>query len=129
MLFLFLLTSFYTLYVVVFVVQSLLLGLFLNVIHFTPYLASFSVLTFYCYGSWKSLEEKYLLLKRIVYKACRDKPDPDTRDDNEISLKENEKISLKENEELIPVVTEELYENVRKKFLPYGVSLFLVVLN
>ena len=110
---------FQTLYVLVFMIQSLLLGLFLNVIHFTPYLASFSVLTFYCYSSWKSLEEKYLLLKRIVYKACRDKPDdPDERDDSEISLKENEI--------LLPVVSKELYENVRKKFMPYDVNLFLV---
>ena len=118
---------FQTLYVLLFMIQSLLLGLFLNVIHFTPYLASFSVLAFYCYSSWKSLEEKYLLLKRIVYKACRDKPDdPDERDDSEIGPKENENISLKENEELLPVVSKELYENVRKKFMPYDVNLFLV---
>ena len=40
-------------------IVSILLGLFLNLFYFIPYFAYFSVLTFYCYTYWKTMEEKY----------------------------------------------------------------------
>jgi hypothetical protein len=54
-------------------ILSFLLGLFLNLIYFIPYFAFFSVLTFYCCSYWKTMEEKYCVLKRLIYEACRDK--------------------------------------------------------
>jgi hypothetical protein len=96
-------------YILVFIIQSFLLGLFLNLIYFIPYLASFFVLTFYCHGYWKSLEEKYFLLKLLIYEACRDKQDD---------------VDLKENEKFLSVVSTELYENIREKLLPYHTNLF-----
>jgi hypothetical protein len=102
-------------YILVFVIQSLLLGLVLNLIYFIPYLASFFVLTFYCHGYWKSLEKKYFVLKHLIYEACRDK-----QDDN---------VDLKENEKLLSVVSTELYENIREKLLPYHTNLFWISLK
>ena len=62
--------------------QSLLLGLFLNLTHFLPYLAAIAVFTFYSYGTWKLIEGKYFLLKLIIHEECQAKI-LDTRHANE----------------------------------------------
>ena len=101
-------------YILVLTIQSFLLGLVINLVYFIPHLATFSVVTFYSCTIWKSLEEKYLLLKLLIYEACQDKqviPD------------------LQENEKLISVVSKELYNKIRKKFLPYRTNLFWVFLK
>mgnify|MGYP002804069528 FL=1 len=104
-------------YIFVLTIQSLLLGLVINLVYFIPHLATFSVVTFYSYTIWKSLEDKYLLLKLLIYEACQDNQvNADIRD-------------LEENEKLISVVSKELYSKIRKKVLPYRTNLFWVFLK
>ena len=102
--------------IVILVITSFLLGLFLNLIYFIPYLALFSVLTFYCYTYWKTMEEKYLVLKQLIYEACRE-----TQNINNGCIPNRHP---KPNEEVIPVVSKELYDKIRKKLLPYDTNLF-----
>ena len=102
-------------------IVSLLLGLFLNLIFFIPYLAFFSVLTFYCVSYWKSMEEKYLLLKQLIYEACRDiKHDYNDFEPNR---------RLKRNERVLPVVSKQLYDKIREKLLPYDENLFYLAVK
>ena len=102
--------------ITIFMIVSFLLGLFLNLIYFIPYFAFFSVLTFYCYTYWKTMEEKYLVLKQLIYEACRE-----TQNINNGCIPNRHP---KPNEEVIPVVSKELYDKIRKKLLPYDTNLF-----
>ena len=65
--------QFHISYILTFAIQSLLLGLFLNLTYFLPYLTAISVFTFYGHGIWKSVEEKYFLLKLLIYEECQEK--------------------------------------------------------
>ena len=104
-------------YILVLTIQSFLLGLVINLVYFIPHLATFSVVTFYSYSIWKSLEEKYLLLKLLIYEACQgNQVNKDIRD-------------LEENEKLISVVSKELYNKIREKLLPYRTNIFWIILN
>ena len=105
-----------TLVAMICAVQSFLLGLFLNLIHFTPYFAFFSVLTFYCCSYWKTMEEKYCVLKRLIYEACRDKQQVNN------GCIPNRQPKLKEK--VLPVVSKELYDEIREELLPYDTNLF-----
>ena len=100
---------------------SLLSGLFLNLIFFIPHLAFFSVLTFYCISYWKSMEENYLLLKQLIYEACRD-----TKHDDNNFIKNR---LLKRNEKVLPVVSKKLYDKIREKLLPYDENLFYLAVK
>ena len=97
-------------------IVSILLGLFLNLFYFMPYFAFFSVLTFYCCTYWKTMEEKYFLLKRLIYEACRE-----TENINNGCIPNRHP---KPNEDVIPVVSKRLYDEIRKKLLPYDTNLF-----
>ena len=106
----------YICYILVLELQSLLLRIFLNLVYFIPYLASFSVLTFHCYSYWKSVEEKYFVLKQLIYEECRD-----------IQRVNNGCIPSrhpKRKENVLPVVSRELYDKVREELLPYHTNLF-----
>ena len=97
-------------------IVSFLLGLFLNLFYFIPYFAFFSVLTFYCCTYWKTTEEQYSVLKRLIYEACR-----------EIQNINNGCIPNrhpKPNEDVIPVVSKRLYDKIREELLPYDTNLF-----
>ena len=112
---------FFTLIVMTLAIQSFLLGLFLNLIHFIPYFAFFSVLTFYCGNFWKTMEENYLVLKRLIYEACRD-----------IEHVNNGCIPNrhpKREENVLPVVSKELYNKIRETLLPYDTNLFYFALK
>ena len=110
-----------SLYILAFSIQSFLLGIFLNLNYFIPYLASVSVLTFYCHSSWKSMEEKYFVLKRVVYDACRDRQD----DGHEIPRSPEPK----QDETAVPVVSKKIYGVIREKFLPYHTNIFYFFLK
>ena len=97
-------------------IVSILLGLFLNLFYFMPYFAFFSVLTFYCCTYWKTMEEKYFLLKRLIYEACRE-----TENINNGCIPNRHP---KPNEDVIPVVSKRLYDEIRMKLLPYDTNLF-----
>ena len=97
-------------------IVSILLGLFLNLFYFVPYFAFFSVLTFYCCTYWKTMEEKYFLLKRLIYEACRE-----TENINNGCIPNRHP---KPNEDVIPVVSKRLYDEIRKNLLPYDTNLF-----
>ena len=125
------LAAFHSLYLIFFLIftvsvmtnmiHSFLLGLFLNLIYFIPYFAFFSVLTFYCGNFWKTMEEKYLVLKRLIYEACRD-----------IEHVNNGCIPNrhpKREEKVLPVVSKELYDKIREKLLPYDTNLFYFALK
>ncbi len=112
---------FHILFILVFAIQSFLLGLFLNLNFFIPYLAFASVLTFYCHSYWKSLEEKYLVLKRVIYDACRERQG-DIHDGIPSRVPG-------ENEVALPVVSKEVYEIIREKFLPYHTNISYFVLK
>ena len=102
--------------IIILVIMSFLLGLFLNLIYFIPYFALFSVLTFYCYTYWKTMEEKYFVLKQLIYEACR-----------ELQNINNGCIPNRHpepNEEVLLVVSKELYDKIREKLLPYDTNLF-----
>ena len=102
--------------IIIFVIMSFLLGVFLNLIYFIPYLALFSVLIFYCYTYWKTMEEKYFVLKQLIYDACRE-----TRNINSGCIPNRHP---KPNEEVLLVVSKELYDKIREKLLPYDTNLF-----
>ena len=91
-----------------------LLGLFLNLNYFIPYFAFFSVLTFYSCAYWKTMEEKYFVLKQLIYEACRE-----TQNNGCIPNRRP-----KPNEEVIPVVSKKLYDEIREELLPYNINLF-----
>ena len=102
-------------------IMFFLLGLFLNLVHFIPYFAFFSVLTFYCCTYWKTMEEKYFVLKRLIYEECRN-----------IQYVNNGCIPNrhpKPNEKVLPVVSKELYDKIREVMLPYHTNLFYFVLK
>ena len=105
-----------TLIVMIFAIQSFLLGLFLNLIYFIPYFEFFSVLTFYCCSYWKTMEEKYWVLKRLIYEACREKQQVDNGCIPNRHPKREEKV--------LPVVSKELYDEIREELLPYDTNLF-----
>ena len=105
-------------------IQSFLLGLFLNLIYFMPYFAFFSVLTFYCGNYWKTMEEKYLVLKRLVYEACRDMQPVNNGSNGCIPNRHP-----KREGKVLPVVSKELYDKVREKLLPYDINLFYFALK
>ena len=102
--------------IIILVIMSFLLGLFLNLIYFIPYFALFSVLTFYCYTYWKTMEEKYFVLKQLIYEACRE-----TRNINNGCIPNRHPEA---NEEVLLVVSKELYDKIREKLLPYDTNLF-----
>ena len=102
-------------------IQSFLLGLFLNLIYFIPYFAFFSVLTFYCCSYWKTMEEKYCVLKRLIYEACRDKQQVNNGCIPNRHPKREEKV--------LPVVSKELYDKIREELLPYDTNLFYLGLK
>ena len=115
------LSFFDTVIIITLVIPCFLLGLFLNLIYFIPYFAFFSVLTFYCGNFWKTLEEKYLVLERLIYEACRD-----------IQCVNNGCIPNrhpKREEKVLPVVSKELYDKIREKLLPYNTNLFYFALK
>ena len=115
----FIMFQFQTYYILTFALQSFLLGLFLNLTYYLPYLAAISVFTFYSYDTWKSLEEKYFLLKLIIFEECLEK-NPDAHHGNE---------TAQEHIKLHSVVPKEIYESIREKLLPYGNSFVWIVLK
>ena len=103
-------------YVMTNAIQCLLVGLFLNLFLFIPYFAYLSVVAFYCCSYWKTIEEKYFVLKRLIYEVCRDK-----------QCVNNGCIPnrlAEQNEEVLPVVSKDLYDEIRKELLPYNTNLF-----
>ena len=102
--------------IVILVIMSFVVGLFLNLIYFIPYLALFSVLIFYCYTYWKTMEEKYFVLKQLICEACRE-----TQNINNGCIPNRHP---KPNEEVLLVVSKELYDKIREKMLPYDTNLF-----
>jgi flagellar biosynthesis GTPase FlhF len=84
----------------------LLLGLLLNLTYFIPYFAFISVLTFYSLGFWKSMEEKYFLLQRLIYEY---------RDcDNGEQIADNKEFYA---------VEKNYYDKIRERLLPYDTNL------
>ncbi|CAB4026501.1 Hypothetical predicted protein [Paramuricea clavata] len=62
------------------------------------------------------MEEKYCVLKRLIYEACRDKQ----QDDNGCIPNRHPK----REEKVLPVVSKELYDKIREELLPYDTNLF-----
>ena len=62
------------------------------------------------------MEEKYFVLKRLIYDVCRE-----TQDINNGCIPNRHP---EPNEEVIPVVSKELYDKIRKVLLPYDINLF-----
>ena len=106
--------SMYSIFIISYSIVSFLLGLFLNLFYFIPYIAFFSVLTFYCSTYWKTLEEKYFVLKQLIYEACQE-----TQNINNIPNRHP-----KPGEKVLPVVSSKLYDKIREEFLPYDTNLF-----
>ena len=102
-------------------IVSFLLGLFLNLVYFIPYIAFFSVLTFYCSTYWKTMEEEYFVLKQLIYETCRE-----AQNINNGCIPNRHP---KPSEKVLPVVSRELYDKIRKKLLPYDTNLFYFVLK
>ena len=113
--------QFNTYHALTYALQFFLLGLFLNLAYFLPYLAAISVFTFYFYGTWKSLEQKYFLLKLLIYEECQARK-PDTNE-NETLPEQDQEIHR------VAIVPKEIYDSIRKELLPYDKSLFWVVLQ
>ena len=97
-------------------ILSFLLGLFLNLFHFIPFIAFFSVLTFYCSTYWKIMEEKYFVLKQLIYEACREAQNINNGCTPNRHPKPGEKVLL--------VVSSKLYDKIKEEFLPYDTNLF-----
>ena len=101
--------QFHISYILTFALQSLLLGLFLNLTYFLPYLTAISVFAFYGHGIWKSVEEKYFLLKLLIYEECQEKK----AKTNEING------TPQKDQKLVSVVSKKIYDIIREKLLPY----------
>ena len=114
----FALNSFFitSIFVISYSIMSFLLGLFLNLYHFIPFIAFFSVLTFYCSTYWKTMEEKYFVLKQIIYEACRE-----AQNINNGCIPNRHPIP---SEKVLLVVSSKLYDKIREEFLPYDTNLF-----
>ena len=97
-------------------IVSFMLGLFLNLFHFIPFIAFFSVLTFYCSTYWKTMEEKYFVLKQLIYETCREAQNINNGCTPNRHPKPGEKV--------LPVVSSKLYDKIREEFLPYDTNLF-----
>ena len=105
-------------FVLTFTIQSFVLGQFLNLTHFVPYFAFLAVLLFYCGSYWKSMEERYLVLKRLTYEECRDVQDVNNDGKPNRDPKRDEKV--------LSVVSKDLYDKIRKELLPYHWNLFFL---
>ena len=112
-------SSMFPIIVISYSIVSFLLGLFLNLFYFIPFIAFFSVLTFYCSTYWKNMEEKYFVLKQLIYEACQE-----TQNINNIPNRHP-----KPGEKVLPVVPRKLYDKIREEFLPYDTNLFYFVLK
>ena len=110
------LPSILSIVIISFSIVSFLLGLILNLFHFIPYIAFFSVLTFYCSTYWKTMEEKYFVLKQLIYEACREAQNINNGCIPNRHPKQGEKVLL--------VVSSKLYDKIREEFLPYDTNLF-----
>ena len=108
-------------FMISFSIMSFLLGLFLNLFNFIPFIAFFSVLTFYCSTYWKTMEEKYFVLKQLIYEACREAQNINNGCTPNRHPKPGEKVLL--------VVSSKLYDKIREEFLPYDTNLFYFVLK
>jgi hypothetical protein len=127
---------FHTLIVMIFAIMSFILGLFLNLVHFIPYFAFFSVLTFYCCSYWKTMEEKYCVLERLIYETCQKKQEACRGIqgvDNGCIPNRHPKLKVlpvvykkdpKREGKVLPVVSKELYDKIREELLPYDTNLF-----
>jgi hypothetical protein len=62
------------------------------------------------------MEEKYWVLKRLIYEACRDKQQVNNGCIPNRHPKREEKV--------LPVVSKELYDKIREQLLPYDTNLF-----
>ena len=111
----------FSIWLIVYSIVSFLLGLILNLFHFIPYIAFFSVLTFYCSTYWKTMEEKYFVLKQLIYEACRE-----TQNINNGCIPNRHP---KPSEKVLLVVSRKLYDKIREEFLPYDTNLFYFVLK
>jgi hypothetical protein len=67
------------------------------------------------------MEEKYCVLKRLIYEACRDKQQV-----NNVCIPNRHP---KRKEKVLPVVSKELSDKIREKLLPYDANLFYFVLK
>ena len=79
-------------------------------------MAFFSVLTFYCSTYWKTMEEKYFVLKQLIYEACREAQNINNGCIPNRHPKPGEKVLL--------VVSRKLYDKIREEFLPNDTNLF-----
>ena len=111
--------QFHISYILTFAVQSLLLGLFLNLAYFLPYLTAISVFTFYGHGIWKSVEEKFFLLKLLIYEECQEKK----AKFNEING------TPQKDQKLVSVVPKKIYDTIREKLLPYSATVSWAVIK
>ncbi len=141
-----------------FIIISLVSGLILNVVYFFPYVVSISVLTFYSWMFWSSVEQQYVVLMRLIFDnnihdnntttiaattiaATHDNNSSDTTHDNNSSdnNSHNDDNSHNGNEgrnrrtytetEIVCVVSKDLYDNIRERLLPYHGNLFWFVIN
>jgi hypothetical protein len=62
------------------------------------------------------MEEKYWVLKQLIYEECRDK-----EQDNNGCIPNRHP---KREEKVLPVVSKELYDKIREELLPYDTNLF-----
>jgi hypothetical protein len=67
------------------------------------------------------MEEKYCVLKRLIYEACRDK--------QQVYNGCIPNRHPKREEKVLPVVSKELYDKIREKLLPYHTNLFYLGLK
>ena len=66
-------------------------GIFLNIVYYFPYITFISVLSFYSWNFWKCIEEKYFILKVLIYEEIEDiTNNNDNDDDNNVNSNNNE---------------------------------------
>ena len=111
----------------------LIIGLFLNVEIYSPYILPLCTIVFYSWAKWRSaVETKYLVLTTNIYKVCNEsRVESNQRSnnvtDNSCRLGDTNqrtdlyRIELDDGE---PIISKELYDQVRKHILPYHQTLF-----
>ena len=120
-------------------------GIFLNIVYFFPYITFISVLSFYAWNFWKSVEEKYFTLKALIYEEVEDinnnsnndntnSNNDNTNSNNDNANSNNDNTNSNNNNdgsnncdddyEIVCVVSKELYDKIRERLLPYDENLF-----
>jgi hypothetical protein len=130
---------------------SVLSGLTLNVVYFFPYVVYISIVMFYSWMFWTSVEQKYVVLLRSIFDSIIGNNESNNNNDSSNNNNGNRNRYMTsnntvntyninninsghdrgtcENNKIVSVVSRKLYNDVRERLLPYHSNLFRFAMN